>query len=226
MSANLLRVVYGWLNSFLRNFLMTLDTIRVSGEWVHITSASMESNEWIMLDQPDIQRLMIRQFDPLQDSRAVLQKLLHRASAATGMEGEHREYHPLSGRVRQGGKVEEACFVAVCNGRVTGTLTLETADPASVCPHYRRPDVATIHRYGVDPSWQRRGIGKALLSLASRWAASHGYVRLALDLPITERRLLDFYVAQGFSVVDTIHFEGRDYDSAVLGRPASRAKVR
>ncbi|WP_415766297.1 GNAT family N-acetyltransferase [Paraburkholderia sp. J10-1] len=116
--------------------------------------------------------------------------------------------------------VDEACFVAVCKGRTAGTLTLQGPDPASVCRHFRRPDVASILRYGVEPSWQRRGVGRALLSFGNRWAAMHGYLQLALDTPVDALRLLEFYHSLGFRLVDTVRFPGCEYDSAVLSRPS------
>jgi GNAT superfamily N-acetyltransferase len=170
------------------------------------THAVTSSDEWIVGDQPDLGRLVIRRFDAACDSMALVTKLLRADCTQSGF-----------ARLRRA--EAEACFVAVCGGRLAGTITLLEPDSASVCSHYRRPDVATFHRFGVDPSLQQRGIGRALLSFGNRWAAAHGYLQLAMDMPVDGAALLDFFHAQGFRLIDTVRFAGRDCDSAVLSRP-------
>ncbi|WP_084169663.1 GNAT family N-acetyltransferase [Paraburkholderia ferrariae] len=178
-----------------------------------------ESNEWIVREQPETGRLVIRPFDHECDSMALVTKLLRRAAASHETQRECAEDRAGNAYARHHYAVEETCFVAVCGGRLAGTIALQGPDPASACPHFRRPDVATLCRYGVEPSLQRRGIGRALLSFGNRWAAAHGYLQLALATPVTERSLFDFYHAQGFSLIDTVRCAGCDCDSAVFSRP-------
>lgn len=172
------------------------------------------------LDPPGMARLVIRPFDSGHDSRPLITRLLHRAAASLDTTANLPGYWEARARVMHRSTVNGACFVAVCKRRIVGTLTLRGPDPASVCRHFRRPDVAWIHRYGVEPLWQRRGIGRALLSFGNRWAAAHGYMQLALDAPMNAHRLLDFYAAQGFRLVDTVRFPGSGCESAVLSRPS------
>jgi GNAT superfamily N-acetyltransferase len=108
------------------------------------------------------------------------------------------------------------CFVAVCNGRLVGTMTLYTRDPDSPCDLYRSSNVATVRQLGVEPSWQNRGIGKTMLAFAEHWAATRGYAQIALDTPYPAQHLLDFYRRQGFRLVDVVHFDGKGYDSGIL----------
>jgi GNAT superfamily N-acetyltransferase len=186
----------------------------------------MENSEWIVWDSPDPGRLVIRPFDPERDSIVLVDKLLRRASGLPAAVDSPVQGHARGnarsnarGHARRRQAAGEECFVAVCGGRIAGTITLQGPDPASACSHYRRPEVATLHHYGVDPALQRRGIGRALLSFANRWAAAHGYLQLALDMPVTAKPLLDFYHAQGFSLIDTTRFAGLDCDSAIFSRP-------
>lgn len=95
---------------------------------------------------------------------------------------------------------------------------MEKADNRSVCEIYRRDNVASVHQFGVEPGWQKRGIGCALLAYAQQWAAARGYAQIALDTPFPAAHLLAFYRAQGFSLVDVVRIGGRDYDSAVLSK--------
>jgi GNAT superfamily N-acetyltransferase len=180
---------------------------------------STASAEWIVRDQPEIGRLVIRPFDHECDSMALVTKLLRRAAASHEAQPELPGDRAGNAYARHRYVAEETCFVAVCGGRLAGTIALQGPDPASACPHFRRPDVATLHRYGVEPSLQRRGIGRALLSFGNRWAAAHGYLQLALATPVTERPLFDFYHALGFSLIDTVRFAGCDCESAVFSRP-------
>jgi GNAT superfamily N-acetyltransferase len=214
-----------------------------------MSCTTMPGDEWIVGERPEIGRLVIRRFDAGRDSMALVTKLLRRASAPFADEGLLRADHAAGGPVpggpvagtpaagtpvagvhaagahtagapaRVGADEAQACFVAVCGGRIAGTITLREPDTVSACSHFRRRDVATFQRFGVDPSLQRRGIGRALLSFGNRWAAAHGYLQLALDMPVTRTALLDYFHAQGFSLIDTVRFAGRDYDSAVLSRP-------
>ena len=119
----------------------------------------------------DTGRLTIRPFDPERDSKAQISKLLRRAAASLDMARDLPGYCQGAVRAMHRSMADESCVVAVCKGRIAGTLSLQGADPASACRHFRRPDVATLHWYGVEPSWQRRGVGRALLSFGNRWAA-------------------------------------------------------
>lgn len=179
-----------------------------------------QAEERFVSDPWDAGRLVIRPFDPEHDSKAQMTKLLRGAVASLDMAGNLPGYWHGRERAMHRNTVDETCFVAEYRGRIAGTLTLRDTDPASACRHFRRPDVAAIDRYGVEPSWQRRGIGRALLSFGNRWAAAHGYLQLALDTPVEAQCLLDFYRTQGFRLVDTVRFPGCEYDGVVLSRPS------
>ena len=96
---------------------------------------------------------------------------------------------------------------------------MQRRDAAQPVVLARRLRVATLHQFGIEPSWQSRGIGAAMLAFAARWAATHGYAQLALDTPFPAAHLLAFYRAQGFALVDVVQFAGRGYDSAVFSKP-------
>ncbi|MGF6656244.1 GNAT superfamily N-acetyltransferase [Paraburkholderia youngii] len=184
------------------------------------TPVSIPTDASFTQDSLDTGRVIIRPFDPEVDLNSQITKLLRRAVASIDVASNLPVHCQRRERTVHRDTVDEACFVAVCKGRLAGTLTLRGADPVSTCRHFRRPDVATVHRYGVEPSRQRRGIGRALLSFANRWAAAHGYMQLALEAPMNAQGLLDFYRSQGFSLVDSVRFPGCEYESAVLTRPS------
>ncbi|RKP48174.1 GNAT family N-acetyltransferase [Trinickia fusca] len=167
-----------------------------------------------------VSRVVLRRFDPARDSYDRLTTLLHRAFAPLVAMGFNCKSASQPPDVTQARAQAGECFVAVCDGQVVGTLTLCARKPDSPCTYYRNSDVATIHQFGIDPRWQSRGIGKALLAFAERWAAMHGFARLALDTPHSAAHLVSFYLRRGFRLVDVVRFAGRCYESAVLSKPS------
>jgi GNAT superfamily N-acetyltransferase len=116
------------------------------------------------------------------------------------------------------------CYVAVCDGRIVGTITLVQSDRRSVCHWYRRSDVASLHQFAVDPCFQGTGCGKALLLVATHWAHNRHYGELALNAPAPALGLIQFYVSQGFRVVEQVQLPGKTYDSSVLSKSIEPAR--
>lgn len=184
-----------------------------------LSASSSLDNDSILLRLPDTGRLIVRRFDAQRDSWERLTTLLHRAFAPLAMNGLHCRCADQDASATQQRAQAGECYVAISSGQMIGTMTLSLRDPASPCEHYHRRDVATLHQFAVAPSWQGRGLGRAMLAFAGRWAASHGARQLALDTPFPASGLLEFYRSQGFTLVDVVNFPGRGYDSAVFGRP-------
>lgn len=168
----------------------------------------------------------LRRFDPALDSYGQLTSMLHRAFARLAAMGLNCTCVDQTSAVTERRASAGDCFVAVNNGHSIGTLTLYGLDNDSPCDHYHRPEVATVRQFGIDPSWQQRGIGKALLRFAEHWAAMRGYAHLALDTPYPAAHLVAFYRAQGFRIVDVVRFAGKVYDSAILSKPLLAAAHR
>lgn len=157
------------------------------------------------------------------DSLDHLTGMLHRAFARLGDMGLAcacvGQTTELTRRRVDGGD----CFVALHGDRIVGTVTLYAPEPASACPHYVDARTATLRQLGVDPCFQGRGIGTALLELAERWARDHGYARLALDTPEVAAHLLAYYQCRGFRLLANLCFPGRPYRSAVFAKRLIRA---
>ena len=183
--------------------------------------ATQRMDERTTCIQPGIGRLVLRRFDPRHDSWEALTRLLHRAFARLASLGLHCSCVDQAAGMTRERALAGDCFVAVCNGRIVGTLTVEGRDSNSQCEYYRQRSVASVHQFGIEPKWQCRGIGRALLAFAGHWAAARGYTQIALDTPFPADYLIAFYRAQGFSLVDVVRFAGRGYDSAVLSKAAA-----
>ena len=67
-----------------------------------------------------------------------------------------------------------------------------------------------IDYFYVHPSYQSRGVGKALLAALELEATSHGLSRITLDASITAH---PFFLAQGFQVTD-------ERSRLIIGHPA------
>lgn len=183
--------------------------------------APLRQDDRIACIQPGLGRLVLRRFDPRHDSWEALTRLLNRAFARLAALGMHCSCADQTANITRERALAGDCFVAVCNGRIIGTLTVEGRDTNSQCEHYRQRSVASVHQFGIEPKWQSRGIGRALLAFAGHWAAARGYSQIALDTPFPANHLLAFYRTQGFSLVDVVRFAGRGYDSAVLSKAAA-----
>jgi GNAT superfamily N-acetyltransferase len=174
-----------------------------------------------------LQAIHIRRLAP-GDSLDELTSMLHRAFSNLGRMGlnctcVNQSIETTAQRVRLG-----ECYVAVCDGRLVGTATLHKPDRHSECHWYRRTEVASVHQFAVDPSFQGTGCGKALLLVAARWAREHHYRELALNTPAPASRLIQFYASQGFRAVEQVQLPGKAYRSSVLSKtldaaPAARA---
>jgi GNAT superfamily N-acetyltransferase len=162
-----------------------------------------------------LQAIQIRSLAP-GDSLDELTSMLHRALSRLGRmglncTGFNQSLETSAQRVRLG-----ECHVAVCDGRLIGTLTRHKPDRRSDCRWYRQPDVASVHQFAVDPGFQGTGCGKALRLVATRWAREHDYAELALDTPALASHLIEFYVAQGFRIVEHVKLPGKTCLSAVF----------
>lgn len=186
-----------------------------------ISRAPQRLDERVNCIQPGMGRLVLRRFDPRHDSWEALTGLLHRAFARLAVLGLHCSCADQAASLTRERALAGDCFVAVCNGKIIGTLTMEGRDIDSQCEHYRQRSVASVHQFGIEPKWQNHGIGRALLAFAGHWAAARGYTQIALDTPFPAAHLIAFYRAQGFSLVDVVRFAGRGYDSAVLSKAAA-----
>jgi len=164
-------------------------------------------------------RVELRRFDPSRDSYVALTALLHRAFTRLGAMGLNCTCVDQTVETTRSRATRGDCYVAVCEGRMGGTMTLYAPDHESPCDLYRRDDIASLRQLGVEPVWQARGIGTLLIAFADHWAATRGYAELALDTPQPAAHLIAFYRGQGFRIVDFVRFDGKQYDSAILSKP-------
>jgi GNAT superfamily N-acetyltransferase len=180
---------------------------------------AMKSHAPIIYVPRRIGSVVLRRFDPARDSFDELTGMLHRSFARLRGMGLNCTCVEQSSLVTKARVMRGDCYVAVCDARLVGTMTLYAQDCDSSCALYQRDDTASIRQFGVDPAFQSRGIGKSLLAYADHWAAIRGYAELALDTPQPAAHLIVFYRGQGFRIADFVSFTGKQYDSAILSKP-------
>lgn len=161
--------------------------------------------------------LVVRGLEP-GDSLADLTALLNRAYAALAERGfryvaSYQDEAVTARRVRRG-----ECLVALRDGALAGTITAVPPGRTGGCPYYQRPGLCTLHQFGVEPRFQRQGIGAALLDAAERLARERGAREIALDTAEGARELIATYQRRGYRVAGRVDWESTNYVSIILAR--------
>jgi len=171
---------------------------------------------------PDIIAPSIRNL-AASDSLDALTSLLHRAYAPLAAAGLNYTAADQSADVTAQRVQLGECAVAVADGVLIGTITVERPDANAGCAWYRDAGVASAHQFAVDPGCQRCGVGSRLLRWAEAWARRHGYLELAVDTAEPAAHLIAFYGRQGYRFVEFAQWEGKRYRSVILSRRLATA---
>lgn len=114
------------------------------------------------------------------------------------------------------------CFVAEIDGALVGTVTLRQPDQtAGPTPWYERPDVAVVGQFGIDPAWQRFGIGGRMMETAERRAREMGAAKIALDTAEPATHLIAWYTRLGYRFIEYAQWGHTNYRTLILSKPLS-----
>jgi GNAT superfamily N-acetyltransferase len=152
------------------------------------------------------------------DSLEALTRLLHDAYAPLAAIGLNYTAADQSVEVTAERVSAGACFVAVSEGRVVGTVSVDHPKGNPACPYLGRPHVAGASQFAVAPSHQKRGIGSRLLEKAESWASANGYAELVLDTAEPARHLVALYERKGYRQVGFVQWEGKRYRSVLMAK--------
>ena len=109
-------------------------------------------------------------------------------------------------------------IVALVDNHVVGVVTWRKPGGTGGPPHLQRADVAKFGQFAVDPVFQRRGIGSALLELVEDRVREEGIERLALDTSERATDLIRLYEGKGFRFVEHTQWESVNYRSVVMSK--------
>lgn len=161
--------------------------------------------------------MLIRRWEAT-DSIAALTALLHRSYAQLAAMGLKYTAVDQDEGVTKKRTAAGDCYVAIMDAAVVGTFTLYPPGRLDQCAWYRMAGTAVLAQLAVEPAYQRRGIGSALLDFAVERAMEMGARELALDTAESAGHLIVLYAARGYRVVDSIQWPGKTYRSVVMSR--------
>ena len=118
------------------------------------------------------------------------------------------------------------CWIVEDEDCLLGTLTMSLPplpDLRALTSEARFPQRAWLNQVAVSPTARGRGIAAHLWAEGKKWAHARGATSVGVDTAVPASHLIRLYNSWGFSQTDTIHHEGKVYDSAVMVRQLSSA---
>jgi GNAT superfamily N-acetyltransferase len=153
-----------------------------------------------------------------RDSIEELTRLLHRGYARLGEMGLNYTAVDQTSETTKIRMARGRCFVAESEGRLIGTVLCKHPEVGSECDYFRRPTVASLRQFAVDPTHQGQGVGKSLIEACETWARQEGYVELALDTAEPATHLVALYAKQGYRHVGMVQWSGKVYRSVIMSK--------
>ncbi|GAB2492574.1 hypothetical protein GCM10027030_27450 [Luteococcus sediminum] len=114
------------------------------------------------------------------------------------------------------------CWVAERGGQLLGTVTVSFPPYTPVLekwPAAATPGTAWLNQLAVAPRAQGTGLAGMLFRTGVQWARDQGATLIGLDTAVPAAQLVALYRRWGFAERDTIHWDGKTYDSVVMTRP-------
>jgi GNAT superfamily N-acetyltransferase len=161
----------------------------------------------------------IRDLAP-EDSLEELTDLLHRAYRPLLDMGlrywaTHQTVEETRRRI-EGGR----CLVVLLGGRIVGTVTYKRHSDWTGSDWIRRPEVATVGQFAVEPALQRHGMGSRLMDAVERIAIAEGAAELALSTAEPAAHLIGYYTKRGYRVVEATDATlDQGYRSVIMSKP-------
>lgn len=150
------------------------------------------------------------------DSVSELTELLHRAYKQLADMGlrflaTHQDDTITLDRISSG-----KCFVGTIDDVIVATVTLYPPEKANGTPWYDRPDVASFGQLGVEPHFQKQGIGDMMMDHVESVAKEDGITELALDTSEKAEHLIRYYTRRGYRFVEHTQWPEVNYRSVIM----------
>lgn len=166
--------------------------------------------------------VQIRLFTPNDDVRS-LTSLLHRAYAQLGERGWKFKAVDQSDDVTRQRVDAGECYVAIAGNRLVGTVLYIPPLRTKGTAWLDQADIASLHQLGVEPAWQRSGLGTKLMEHAEARALACGAREIALDTAEPATHLRAWYAARGYRPIEFAQWAHTNYRSIVMSKPLGKA---
>jgi GNAT superfamily N-acetyltransferase len=107
-------------------------------------------------------------------------------------------------------------YLAFGDGQLVGTISLYEPKADSPCDYYRKEGIYHFGQYAVQPMFQGRGIGNALLQFVEKRTKILGGKELSLDTAEGAVELIATYQRHGYRIVATTQWAFTNYLSVVM----------
>ena len=117
----------------------------------------------------------------------------------------YQDEHTTAQRVKNG-----RAFVLLDDQQIIGTILFTTNN------HKTGLNTAYISQFAIDPLYKKMGLGSQLIDYCENLAEADGFEGIQLDTAIPADHLVQWYIRRGYKIVDTVHWDGKTYDSYIL----------
>ena len=169
--------------------------------------------------------IVIREWRPADDIGA-LTGLLNRAYAPLAASGMNFTAATQDAAMTQRRIGRGWCLVAEdgASGRLVGSLCIARPYDPAVDPWVadarwlRAPDAAHLNQFGIEPAFQRSGLGARMMEAAEALGRAQGYARIVLDTAEPAAHLRAWYGRLGYREVGVVQWPGKAYRSVMLAK--------
>jgi len=159
-----------------------------------------------------------------QDSIEELTALLHRSYAVLGAMGLNYTAVDQTPEVTRHRIADGRCLMAVdAADRVIGTVMFYPPGRTGGSPWFERPEVAKCGQFGVDPPFQKHGIGTRLAEAVEAEARAAHAKEIALDTAEPATHLIEWYGRRGYRFIEYAQWRGKRYRSVILSKSLETA---
>ncbi len=144
--------------------------------------------------------------------------LLHRAYAALAAQGFKYNATHQSPQVTRERLHSGVPFVAIRDEKIVGTITLYRSDPISISPWYATPSVFKFGQFGIEPAFQKCGLGRRMYEHIETTARALGAAHLALDTAEGAAHLIRWYASLGYGFKEYVQWDSTNYRSVILSK--------
>jgi len=165
----------------------------------------------------DEEEILIRHFNR-EDSVSEITDLLHRSYKKLADLGfrymaTHQDDAETEKRLSKG-----ISYLAFHKEKIIATVTLYYNSETHQAEFYNRKEVAHFGQFGVDPKYQKKGIGNKIMDIIETKAKNSGASEIALDTAEGAEHLIRFYEKRGYKFIQYVQWDVTNYRSIIMSK--------